>query len=106
LTHADSEKRQHPRYEIPLEGIVHSGSGDAPCRVRNISVGGALIEVEAGLRPGHLIKVEIPEIGLMNARMTRMNWKFAAIHLEDGQEKVSNFIDEWVQTGAAQPQDS
>ena len=86
MTHIDGEKRQHPRFEIPLEGVLHSGNEDAPFRVRNISAGGALIEVEANLRPGHLIKLEIPEIGTLDARMTRMNWKFAGISLEEGED--------------------
>lgn len=96
MAHPDGEKRQHPRFEIPLEGLVHAANTDAPFRVRNISAGGALIEVEANLRPGHLIRIEIPEIGMFNARMTRMNWKFAGICLEDGQEEVGAFISGWL----------
>ncbi len=56
-----------------------------------------MIEVEANLRPGHLIRIEIPEIGMFNARMTRMNWKFAGIRLEEGEEKVGAFIQEWLE---------
>jgi len=97
MTHTDSEKRQHPRFDIPLEGVLHTANADAPFRVRNISAGGAMIEVEANLRPGHLIKIEIPEIGMFDARMTRMNWKFAGICLEDGEEKVGAFISEWLE---------
>lgn len=92
-----SEKRQHPRYEIPLGGMLHAPTGDAPFQVRNISAGGALIEVETSLRPGHLIRLEIPEIGTVNGRMTRMNWKFAGIALADGQDKVGAFIDRWLE---------
>ena len=54
-------------------------------------------EVEANLRPGHLIKIEIPEIGQFNARMTRMNWKFAGISLVDGEKEVGAFISSWLE---------
>lgn len=104
MTQTDSEKRQHPRYEIPLEGVLHLANEDAPFQVRNISAGGVLIEVEANLRPGHLFKLEIPEIGVFSARMTRMNWKFAGICLEEGEEQVGAYIDEWLEgaSGAQQ----
>jgi hypothetical protein len=96
MTLTGGEKRQHPRFEIPLEGVIHTTNADAPFRVRNISAGGALIEVEANLRPGHLVKIEIPEIGQFNARMTRMNWKFAGISLVDGEKEVGAFISSWL----------
>ncbi|MDH3242732.1 MAG: PilZ domain-containing protein [Alphaproteobacteria bacterium] len=97
MTTGDREKRQHPRFEIPLEGTIHTGNDDVPCRIRNLSVGGALIEAETSLRPGHLFDIEVPEIGTMSARMTRMNWKFAGIRLEEGNEKVSAFLGDWLE---------
>ena len=97
MTLSDGEKRQHPRFEIPLEGVLHAGNENAPFRVRNISAGGALIEVEANLKPGHLVSLEIPEIGELSARMTRMNWKFAGIRLEGAEEEIDAFITKWLE---------
>lgn len=96
-------KRRHPRIEIPLEGIVHKGHKSAPCRLRNISGGGALIEIDpnalieigSSLRVGQPMKVEIPEIGTFQAHPTRMYWKFAGMSFEEGTEKVSTFIAHW-----------
>ena len=67
-----------------------------PCRVRNISVGGAFVEVDARLRIGHLITVNIPEIGSMTGRVARVTWKFAGISLVDGEAAVDAFIVEWL----------
>ena len=90
------EKRRHPRHEIPLEGTLRSGGNEAPCKVRNLSAGGALLEVDLPLRPGHLVTVEIPEIGAHNARVVRTIWKFAAVALEGGEKEIEGFIVEWL----------
>jgi hypothetical protein len=91
------EKRQHPRHEIPLEGVLRSGGNEAPCKVRNLSAGGALLEVDLALRPGHLVTVDIPEIGAHSARVVRVIWKFAAVALQDGEKEVEGFIVEWLE---------
>lgn len=91
------DKRRHSRHEIPLEGTLRSGGNQAPCKVRNLSAGGALLEVDLPLRPGHLVTVEIPEIGSHNARVVRVIWKFAAVALEEGQKEVEGFIVEWTE---------
>ena len=93
----DPDKRQHPRHEIPLEGTLRSGGNQAPCMVRNLSAGGALLEVDLPLRPGHLITVDIPEIGAHNARVVRVIWKFAAVALEGGEKEIEGFIVEWME---------
>jgi hypothetical protein len=92
-----SDKRRHPRYEIPVEGTLRSGSNEAPCKVRNLSANGALLEVDMPLRPGHLVTVDIPQMGAHNARVVRVIWKFAAIALEGGEKEVEGFIVEWME---------
>ena len=98
----ETEHRRHPRYEIPLEGTLRAGSEVVPCRVRNISASGALIEVEHQLRVAHLVTIEIPEIGRMTARVARVSWKFTGLSLVDGEEAVDAFIVEWLEQN---PQD-
>jgi len=91
------DHRQHPRYDIPLEGILHSRGEAMPCSVRNISAGGALIRTEANLRPGQYVSVEISEIGKMSGRVVRVIWKLAAISLEEGKAEVDAFLVEWLE---------
>ncbi len=91
------DHRQHPRYDIPLEGILHSRGESMPCSVRNISAGGALIRTEVNLRPGHYVSVEIPEIGKMSGRVVRVIWKLAAISWEEGKTEVDAFLVEWLE---------
>ena len=92
-----TDHRRHPRYDIPLEGSLHSRGESMPCSVRNISAGGALIRTEANLRPGHYVSVEISEIGKMSGRVVRVIWNFAAISLEEGKTEVDAFLVEWLE---------
>ncbi|HSR55746.1 MAG TPA: PilZ domain-containing protein [Alphaproteobacteria bacterium] len=93
----ESDKRRHPRHEIPIEGVLRSGGQEAPCKVRNMSAGGALLEVEIPLRPGHLVTVDLPDIGSHEARVVRILWKFAAVEMESGEKEIEAFIVEWLQ---------
>ncbi len=97
------DHRQDPRYDIPLEGILHSRGEAMPCSVRNISAGGALIRTEANLRPGHYVSVEISEIGKMSGRVVRVIWKLPGISLEEGEAEVEAFLVEWLER---QPKDT
>ena len=94
----DHHRRRHPRHDIPLEGTLHSRGETMPCQIRNISAGGALIQVEANLRPGHHVAVEIPEIGKLAGRVVRVIWKLAGISLEEGEAEVDAFIVEWLES--------
>ncbi len=97
MTGDGDEKRQHPRYEIPLKGTLLTGRDEVPCDIRNLSAGGALIEANASIRPGHYIDVEVPEIGRLSGRVTRVVWKFAGLALERGQKEVEAYIVEWLE---------
>lgn len=91
-----SDKREHPRHEIPVEGTLRAGDQEVPCKVRNISAGGALLEVDIPLRPGHLVSIELPGTGSQKARVVRVVWKFAAIAMEGGEKEIEAFIVEWL----------
>ena len=95
----ETENRRNPRHEIPLQGTLHSRGQATPCRVRNISAGGALIEVETNLRPGQGIDVEIPELGKMAGRVVRVFWKLAGVSLDQDEGKIDSFIVEWLESG-------
>ncbi|MCH8917489.1 MAG: PilZ domain-containing protein [Proteobacteria bacterium] len=92
-----TDHRRHPRYDIPLEGTLHSRGETMPCWLRNISAGGALIKVGANLRPGQYVSVEIPEIGEMAGRVVRVNWYGTGISLEEGKAVVDAFLVEWIE---------
>lgn len=96
-------RRRNARHEIPLNGFVRKGDKSIPCRLRNVSASGALIEIDssdlfelnAHLRIGHTATLEIPEIGTFKAHPTRMHWKFAGFAIEDGAAEIGAFIEHW-----------
>ena len=59
---APSERRTHPRHEVNYRGVVRFADGTSlPCRVKNISAMGALLEFsEARIMPANF-KLTIPD---------------------------------------------
>jgi hypothetical protein len=99
-----SDKRRHPRHEIPVEGTLIAHGEEVPCKVRNISAGGALLEVGIPLRPGHLVTIDLPGIGRNTARVVRVIWKFAAVSMEGGEKEIEAFIVEWLKNEGSNAQ--
>jgi len=91
-----SDQRRHPRHDIPMEGFLHAGGVVVPCRVQNISAGGALVEVEARLRLGDWATIKIPEFGSMTGRVARVTSTFIGLSFSDGEAAVDAFILEWL----------
>jgi hypothetical protein len=101
-------RRRDARHQIPLEGLVRKGDKSIPCRLRNISAGGALIEIDtsdlfelnAHLRIGHTATLEIRSVGAFKAHPTRMHWKFAGFAFEDGRAEIGAFIEHHQESAA------
>ncbi len=91
------EQRRHRRHEIPLQGTVGSAGTVVPCRVHNISAGGALIEAGADLRIGDQTVVRIPDFGTLVGRVVRVSSTTAGIAFEGEAEAATDaFIVEWL----------
>jgi hypothetical protein len=67
-----------------------------PCEIRNISATGALIQVDANIRPGHHIAVEADEFGKKEGRVVRVIWKHAGIAFDKEDSEVEGFIAQWL----------
>lgn len=93
----ENDKRRYPRHEIPLSGTIHYRGETMPCFIRNISASGALLQVDANLRPGHYVSVDVPEIGKFGGRVVRVLWKHAAMNFEEGKAEVEGFLVEWTE---------
>lgn len=91
-----SEQRRHPRHDIPMTGFLHAGGVVVPCRVQNISAGGALVEAEARLRLGDWATIKIPDFGSMTGRVVRITSTFIGLSFNDGEAAVDAFILEWL----------
>ena len=75
-----------------------------PCRVHNISAGGALIETNARLRIGDRATVKISVFGTRIGRVVRVGSTTVGIAFEDGEQAMDAFIVEWLalESGAAE----
>ena len=91
-----SEQRRHPRHDIPMTGFLHAGGVVVPCRVQNISAGGALVEADARLRLGDWATIKIPDFGSMTGRVARITSTFIGLSFTDGEAAVDAFILEWL----------
>jgi hypothetical protein len=96
MTDKGSEQRRHSRHDIPMTGFLHAGGVVVPCRVRNISAGGALVEADARLRLGDCATVKIPDFGSMTGRVVRVTSTFFGLSFSDGEAAVDAFILEWL----------
>ncbi len=96
MTGNASDQRRHPRHDIPLRGYLHCGGAVVPCRVRNISAGGALVEASANLRLGDWATIKVPHFGSITGRVARISSTFIGIAFSDGEQAVDAFILQWL----------
>lgn len=96
MTGNASDQRRHPRHDIPLRGYLQSGGAVVPCRVRNISAGGALVEASANLRLGDWATIKVPHFGSITGRVARVASTFIGIAFSDGEQAVDAFILQWL----------
>lgn len=100
IPNAENNQRRHSRHDIPLAGYLQSGGVVVPCRVQNISAGGALVEADAGLRLGDWATIKIPDFGSMTGRVVRVTSTFVGLSFADGEAAVDAFILEWLALNA------
>ncbi|MDH3241927.1 MAG: PilZ domain-containing protein [Alphaproteobacteria bacterium] len=91
-----SEQRRHHRHDIPMAGSLHAAGVVVPCRIRNISASGALVEAEVRLRLGDWATIKIPDFGSMTGRIVRVTSTFFGLSFSDGEAAVDAFILEWL----------
>ena len=56
----DDERRDLKRRAVLWPAIVHIGSHEFKCQIRNFSMGGLKLKLDLPFRQGTMIKVEIP----------------------------------------------
>ena len=76
------ERRRHERVDVFLNGNLRTATTFTPCRVYNISVAGAFIEVNVVLRVGERILLELPGSAGVTGRVVRIDSNKAGIAFE------------------------
>lgn len=77
-----AERRRHRRHEIQLQGVLRTCGGPVACSVHNFSAGGASVEVDADLRIGDPVRVELADFGPIAGHVVRISSTTAAIVFE------------------------
>jgi methyl-accepting chemotaxis protein len=57
----DADRRRKPRYNLDLDAEMYVGGHSRPCRVANLSLGGALLENCVGLSNGAHASLHLPQ---------------------------------------------
>lgn len=99
-----ADQRRYSRHEIPLTASLQAAGVVVPCRVHNISAGGALIDVNAQLRIGDRVTVKVSDFGTMVGLVARISSTTVGIAFEEGEEAMDAFIVQWLafESGNAQ----
>lgn len=76
---------REPRWECDFDVVIVDESGrELIGRVANISEGGFMAECEEKLRPGEIVRVNLPGRGRIHAEVRwAMGWRFGAMVLND-----------------------
>jgi len=76
--HIEISRRGSPRRTLRLEALGATAAGDsASVAIHNISQTGLLIETDASLTTGEAIELDLPEAGLVEARVIWLSDRFA-----------------------------
>ncbi len=66
------ERRRYPRFAVDLPAHVIIGGKRVPCRLANVSSGGALIAAHAVLQLGTKVELDMPGTGTVSATVVRL----------------------------------
>jgi hypothetical protein len=82
------ERRAHPRHAVNHRGLIafEDGSEPVPCRLVNLSAGGALVQVKAGKTLPQLVSLfydrldqQLPEVAAAWCMVVRREANLAAL---------------------------
>jgi hypothetical protein len=69
----DDHARSQPRRRVLFVSTLITATGVIKCKVRDLSVNGALVESDRKLAIGQQLDIEIPKIGPQSAEVTWVN---------------------------------
>lgn len=92
---ATADRRAFLRLRIDVTAsIAIPGHAPQPCRVYNISVGGALVDCPLNLRLNDNTILHIEDFGALRARVTRVTSTAAALTFTEQEGALATFLKE------------
>lgn len=93
---AFAERRSHERYETDEPALVIADSGAAPCRLSDISLGGALLEGDLPLNTGDAFALCVLDLPELTGRVVHCGNGFYGVQFADDRE-MRVAIRTWIQ---------
>lgn len=93
-----AERRRYPRYRVKKGARTRSETHEHRGAVRDISASGAAIEPKAGMQQGEPVEVDIEDVGVFTARVTRVpDDDIFAVEFDIDEEEEERLIAELTQ---------
>lgn len=90
----DAERRRHPRVSISRPAHAKSGDDEREALVRDISAGGAALEVEADWEDGDYTEINIDDLSPLGGYVTRTFDDGVAVEFDLDEEEEDRLLAE------------
>lgn len=87
-----NNRRAHSRVILEREGRIHHAQGAEQARIKNISVGGAGLQMEMRLPDGSDVTLEVSDLGRIPGRVIRQLEDGVAVKFTFSAEKEQELI--------------
>lgn len=75
----DADRRAFPRYAIDLPAYLSINGQSAPCKLVDVSAGGALLRTDRRVAVGDLVSVDLPHCGPTIGTVVRLTPSHVAV---------------------------
>jgi hypothetical protein len=90
----DADKRRHPRVNVAKTARAKSGDDEREGVVRDISAGGAALEIEADWEDGAYAEIDIDDLTSLSGHVTRTFDDGFAIEFDLDEEEEDRLLSE------------
>lgn len=76
---AAADRRAFPRYSVDLPAFLSVNGQSAPCKLVDVSAGGALLRTDRQVRVGDMVSVDLPHCGPTIGTVVRLTPSHVAV---------------------------
>ena len=74
-----ADRRAYPRFSVDMPAHLSFNGKSAPCRLVDVSAGGALIQTEGRVSVGDMVSVDLPHCGPTIGTVVRLTSSHVAV---------------------------
>ncbi len=87
-----SHFRDGPRRPLRWEASLGEGDNRHPCTILNLSLGGAKIQLETALEPGTIVRLEIPDLCVLEGQASWYRYGCLGIQFSTSPRQVLSLL--------------